>query len=61
MNFTVYPAKSWEEILPGLGEAGGRDLVSKLVVYESSQRLSAEDVCSIIAKPQTYPMIARGI
>ena len=44
MRFTEYPSNSWEEILPGV-QNEERDLVSKLVVYESADRLSAEEVC----------------
>jgi hypothetical protein len=44
MRFTQYPSKPWDEILPGVS-SGGRDLVSKLVVYESGDRLSADEVC----------------
>lgn len=44
MRFTKYPSKSWEEILPGV-QSVERDLISKLVVYESGDRLSAEEVC----------------
>jgi hypothetical protein len=44
MRFTQYPSKPWNEILPGVS-SGGRDLVSKLVVYESGDRLSADEVC----------------
>ncbi|KAF2173515.1 hypothetical protein M409DRAFT_61891 [Zasmidium cellare ATCC 36951] len=43
MNFTKYPAKTWEEILPDADESA-RELVGALVVYESAWRLSAEDV-----------------
>ncbi|GAB7360881.1 hypothetical protein MBLNU230_g0867t1 [Neophaeotheca triangularis] len=42
MNFKQYPAKTWEQILPGT-RAEARDLVAKLVVYESGKRLSAEE------------------
>lgn len=45
MNFTKYPGKSWEEILPD-AEANARELVKHLVVYESAWRFSAEDVSS---------------
>ncbi|KAM3085124.1 mitogen-activated protein kinase [Clarireedia jacksonii] len=38
--WNVFPAQSWEELLPGINESG-RDLVSKLVVYESGNRLTA--------------------
>lgn len=44
MRFTEYPSKAWEEILPGV-QGEERDLVGKLVVYESADRLSAEEVC----------------
>lgn len=44
MEFYEYPAKPWEEILKG-APSKGRHLASKLVRYESSQRLSAEEVC----------------
>jgi cyclin-dependent kinase len=47
MRFTKYPSRSWDEILPGV-EIKGRDLVSKLVVYESGDRLSAEEVCYLL-------------
>lgn len=43
MNFRQYPGKPWPEILPG-AEAEALDLVSNLVVFESSKRLSAEEV-----------------
>jgi hypothetical protein len=48
MKFTEYPSKPWDEILPGL-ESAGRDLVSRLVVYESGDRLSADEVCHFAA------------
>ncbi|CEL09531.1 Putative Cell division protein kinase [Aspergillus calidoustus] len=41
IEFYKYPAKHWDEILPG-SSSNGRDLVSKLVCYESGQRISAE-------------------
>lgn len=44
MRFNKYPSKAWEEILPGV-LSDERDLVSKLVVYESADRLSADEVC----------------
>jgi cyclin-dependent kinase len=43
MNFTIYPPKTWEEILPEAGDEG-RDLVRRLVQYESRHRLTAEEV-----------------
>lgn len=44
MRFTKYPSKPWKDILPGL-QPTEQDLVSKLVVYESGDRLIAEEVC----------------
>jgi cyclin-dependent kinase len=44
MHFMQYARKPWEEILPSL-QPKERDLVSKLLVYESGDRLSAEQVC----------------
>lgn len=43
MNFTKYPAKDWEDILPDT-EAGARNLVRHMVQYESAWRLTAEEV-----------------
>ena len=48
MRFMQYPRKPWEEILPGL-KPQEQDLVSKLIVYESGDRLSAEEVCITVA------------
>ncbi|OJI96846.1 hypothetical protein ASPVEDRAFT_36237 [Aspergillus versicolor CBS 583.65] len=42
IEFYKYPAKGWDQILQG-SSSNGRDLVSKLVTYESGQRLSAAD------------------
>nr|POE55625.1 serine/threonine-protein kinase csk1 [Quercus suber] len=44
MNFVKYPARPWEEILKGASPAAV-DLVRNLVVYESRERFSAEQVC----------------
>ncbi|PGH28874.1 CMGC/CDK protein kinase [[Emmonsia] crescens] len=43
IQFKEYPAKPWTEILSG-ASSNGRDLVSKLVRYESSDRLSAAEI-----------------
>lgn len=43
MHFVRYPGKRWEEILPG-GSEEGRDLVARLVRFESGERMSAEEV-----------------
>jgi cyclin-dependent kinase len=43
--YQSFPGNSWEELLPNLdGEAKG--LVAKLVCFESSQRLTALEVCN---------------
>lgn len=42
MDFNVYPSQPWAKLLPAASEAA-RDLVSKLVCYESSSRLSAAE------------------
>ena len=43
MTFVKFPGKSWEELLPK-ASADGRDLVSQLVRYQSTERLSAAEV-----------------
>ncbi|KAL4806647.1 kinase-like domain-containing protein [Aspergillus unguis] len=40
IEFFKYPPKPWDEVLRG-ASSNGRDLVSKLVRYESGERLSA--------------------
>jgi cyclin-dependent kinase len=47
VEFHSYPPQTWEDILPG-ASSNGRDLVSQLVRYESSERLSAAEVCDLI-------------
>ncbi|KAK5704239.1 mitogen-activated protein kinase [Elasticomyces elasticus] len=42
MNFTQYPANRWQDILRG-AEPLEVELVSRLVVYESDQRLDADE------------------
>ncbi|CAK1367271.1 unnamed protein product [Cercospora beticola] len=42
MNFTKYPAKSWDEILPG-ADAQARDLVKQLVQFETTWRPTADE------------------
>ncbi|KAL2869327.1 putative cell division protein kinase (Ctk1) [Aspergillus lucknowensis] len=42
IEFHKYPAKRWDEVIQG-ASSKGRDLVSKLVRYESSQRISAAE------------------
>lgn len=41
--YQVFPGRSWEELLPSVDE-DARDLVKKLVVYESGSRSTAEEV-----------------
>ena len=43
IEFQQYAGRPWEEIVQG-SSSNGRDLVSKLVVYESRDRLSAAEV-----------------
>lgn len=43
MSFMQFARRPWEEILPGL-KPQERDLVSKLLVFESGDRLSADEV-----------------
>ena len=43
MQFVEFPAKPWVEILPSASEVE-RDLASKLVKYQSTERLTATDV-----------------
>ena len=42
LKFQDFPAKSWEEILPGASE-DAFDFVSKTVCYEPTRRLTAEE------------------
>lgn len=43
MTFKQFAAKGWEKILPGVGEEE-RDLVGRLVRYESGERMGAGEV-----------------
>ncbi|KAJ5284353.1 hypothetical protein N7505_002333 [Penicillium chrysogenum] len=42
VEFHSFPTQAWEDILPG-ASSNGRDLVSHLLCYESSERLSATE------------------
>ncbi|KAI4208543.1 MAG: hypothetical protein LQ346_000053 [Caloplaca aetnensis] len=42
MAFYEYPAKSWEEVLPQASEES-RDLVRRMVTYESTDRMTAAE------------------
>lgn len=46
MTFVSFPAKSWEEILPG-SDSEARRLVSGLVRYQSTERTSAAEVAAL--------------
>ncbi|KAL8734967.1 MAG: hypothetical protein Q9181_002999 [Wetmoreana brouardii] len=43
MEFYMYPPKAWDEILPQ-ASVEARDLVSRLVTYQSSNRMAAAEV-----------------
>lgn len=43
-----YPTQSWSEIIPEASDAS-RDLVSKLVQYESGARPTAEQVSILLS------------
>ena len=45
MTFVDFPGMSWEEILPN-ATVEGRELLRGLVRYQSSERLSADEVSS---------------
>lgn len=45
MQFEQYPPRSWREVLPGASQEAC-DLVSKLVCYEQTKRLTAGEVSS---------------
>lgn len=47
IEFYEYPGQSWDDILKG-ASSNGRDLVSHLVKYESSERYSATEVREFI-------------
>lgn len=43
IEFHACPAQSWEDLLPAIS-SNGRDLVRRLLRYQSSERLSADEV-----------------
>ena len=43
MTFVTFPGKSWDEILPH-AHAEEQDMVSQLIRYQSTDRLSAAEV-----------------
>jgi cyclin-dependent kinase len=44
--YQEFPGKHWNDLLEGVDEQA-RDLVGKIICYESSERLSAAEVCNI--------------
>jgi cyclin-dependent kinase len=44
--YQMFPGKSWDELLPGVDEES-KDLIKKLVLYESGWRLTADQVRNI--------------
>jgi serine/threonine protein kinase len=44
--YQEFPGKTWEELLPDVDEKG-RDLVKRLLCFESGRRLTADQVCEI--------------
>lgn len=46
MSFHAFPPKSWKDVLP-LASEEARDLVTGLVVYQSTSRLTALDVSAL--------------
>ncbi|RAL66646.1 hypothetical protein DID88_006332 [Monilinia fructigena] len=52
----IFPSQSWEELLPNV-EEDGKDLVSRLVVYESGNRLTADQALNhafFVEKPNSH-------
>lgn len=43
VEFHACPAQSWDDILPAVS-SNGRDLVRRLLRYQDSERLSADEV-----------------
>lgn len=43
VEFYTVPARPWEDILPAVS-SNGRDLARRLLRYQSSERLSADEV-----------------
>lgn len=59
VEFYTVPAQSWEDILPAVS-SNGRDLARRLLRYQSSERLSADEVsdCEEIVMPGRTLMMA---
>ena len=59
MEFHKYPPKAWQEILPDASEKA-RDLVDKLIRYQSSDRMSAAAVHKSFLFCERYADILEG-
>jgi hypothetical protein len=59
VQFYEYPAQDWATLLPNISEPG-RDLISKLVRYESSARLTAAEVRALTAQTKTKANLVAG-
>ena len=59
MEFHNYPSKQWSETLPGIGH-DARDLVSKLLLYKSGDRLSASQVSCQIDVNSVFSLTSEG-
>lgn len=57
VEFHPFKAQSWDDILPG-ATSKGRDLVRRMVCYESSERLSAEEVIDYETRETRLPTVA---
>lgn len=44
VQFKEYPGKAWQEIMDDPMSAEARDMVSKLVRYDSDRRMTADEV-----------------
>ena len=60
MEFHKFPPKRWQKILPDASE-DARDLVSKLLRYQSSDRLNAAAVRDIYLFCERYADILQGV
>ena len=59
MEFHDYPNKQWSETLPDTGD-DARDLVSKLLLYQSGDRLSASQVSCQLDADSNFSLTAKG-
>ena len=52
MTFVQFPGRTWEEILPGVPPQA-LDMVSNLVKYQSTERMTAEEVRLVLPLGKT--------